>query len=556
MNNQELIMKYRELDRDLAEFNGAINGYRRRGKKTFIPTQANVEQAWEEWKQLKARVEELEVPDGVFAVVKNHFADFIDSLDYALQDVASHPEGYFLGFLWGFEDVSRKARGTEQEKSETVIRRLEAVAEHRDAYVELIKTKYDENGLAAVANVLRREALSVENESKRIDFYFPKFNEEQASAVKAAMDKHIEMLRTTADEISTAEAAPAAKLVEDDWSKTVKGDVEEYRTMLKKKLGVNLDELLEWHRSEIEKTRSEVFEIASKLDIPEKPKTMQEINDVLYKYEGPCDSPEEMFRRADEYLKRTRALAHEFVNLPDDEICLCKPISEGCKDSYPWGGYEGGDFSIRPFRGQMFLNQYNYQNVTDGWIKLNSLHEAYPGHHVQYLKTALSETPETVKIGAKYIPILEGTCLRTERAFEWIFGEDPFFPLFVAYRRHHGAVRILVDLTLYYFGGTIEDVVNIYQEELGFERGTARKQVQAHQNMPGYFNCYYYGMKKLTSWEKEFGFNKKDYTELLFSAGYLSMDSFEMLVKLSAEDRERYLHDFCSLLKEDFKYEA
>jgi hypothetical protein len=119
--------------------------------------------------------------------------------------------------------------------------------------------------------------------------------------------------------------------------------VEEYRTMLKKKLGVNLDELLEWHRSEIEKTRSEVFEIASKLDIPEKPKTMQEINDVLYKYEGPCDSPEEMFRRADEYLKRTRALAHEFVNLPDDEICLCKPISEGCKDSYPWGGYEGGD---------------------------------------------------------------------------------------------------------------------------------------------------------------------------------------------------------------------
>ena len=80
MNNQELIMKYRELDRDLAEFNGAINGYRRRGKKTFIPTQANVEQAWEEWKQLKARVEELEVPDGVFAVVKNHFAIFSNSI--------------------------------------------------------------------------------------------------------------------------------------------------------------------------------------------------------------------------------------------------------------------------------------------------------------------------------------------------------------------------------------------------------------------------------------------------------------------------------------------
>ena len=555
MNNPELVMTYRELDKELAEFNGRISGYRRRGQKAFIPSEANVAAAKEEWKELKAKVEALEAPDAVFALVKNHFEDFIDSLEFALEDFAAHPEGHFFGFMWGFEDVSRKGRGTEQEKCDTVIKRIESAAENREEYVEVIKAKYDEKALAGVANGLRREAAHVAKEAERVDFYFPQFTEEQLKMVKDAMDGHVAMLNKTADELSTAEVVPAAKLAEDDLTKTVKGDVEEYRAMLKKKLGVNLDELLEWHKSEIEKTRSEVFAIASKLDIPEKPTTMQEINDVLYKYEGPCDSPEEMFRRADEYLKRTRALAHEFVNLPDDEICLCKPISEGCKDSYPWGGYEGGDFSIRPFRGQMFLNQYNYQNVTDGWIKLNSLHEAYPGHHVQYLKTALSETPETVKIGAKYIPILEGTCLRTERAFEWIFGEDPFFPLFVAYRRHHGAVRILVDLSLYVFGATIEDVCKIYQEELGFEWGTARKQVQAHQNMPGYFNCYYYGMKKLLQWEAEYGYSKKDYTELLFSAGYLSMDSFGMLVKLSPEDKERYFHDFCSLLKEDFKYE-
>ena len=556
MKNPELVMKYRELDKELAEFDGTISGYRRKGKKRFIPTDANVAQAWEEWKALKAKVEALEEPDAVFTLVKTHFCDFIDSLEFALQDVAKNVEGRFMGYLWGFEDISRKDRGTEQEKCDKAIKFFEAYGEDSDEYVALIKEKYDENRKAAVANSFRRVALSVAKDSERTDFFFPNFTAEQNAALKAAMVRYVNQLNEMADEISTAEVVPAAKLQEDDWSKTCKMDEEEYRTLLKKKLGVNLDELLAWHKSEIEKTRAEIFEIASKLDIPEKPTTMKEINEILYKYEGPCDSPEEMFRRCNEYLKRTRALAHEFVNLPDDEICRCVQISEGCKDSYPWGGYEGGDFSVRPFNGQMFLNQYNYKNVTDGWIKLNSLHEAYPGHHVQYVKTAISETPETVKIGAKYIPILEGTCLRTERAFEWIFGEDPFFPLFVAYRRHHGAVRILVDLTLYYFGGTIEDVVNIYEEELGFERGTARAQVQAHQNMTGYFNCYYYGMKKLTQWEKEFGFNKKDYTELLFSAGYLSMDSFEQLVKLSPEDRERYFHDFCSLLKEDFKQEA
>ena len=56
----------------------------------------------------------------------------------------------------------------------------------------------------------------------------------------------------------------------------------------------------------------------------------------------------------------------------------------------------------------MFLNTYNYKNVTDGWIKLNSLHEAYPGHHVQYVRAAVDETPETVKIGAKLVPLLRG----------------------------------------------------------------------------------------------------------------------------------------------------
>ncbi|MCD8023818.1 MAG: DUF885 domain-containing protein, partial [Lachnospiraceae bacterium] len=149
-----------------------------------------------------------------------------------------------------------------------------------------------------------------------------------------------------------------------------------------------------------------------------------------------------MFERSAYYTKRTRALAHEYVKLPDDEICLCVEVPDVCKDSYPWGGYEGGDFSVRPFIGQMFLNQYNYRNITDGWIRLNALHEAYPGHHVQHVRAAVDETPETVKIGAKRVTIMEGTCLRTERAFPFIYGEDPFFPLFVAYRRHHAAVRI------------------------------------------------------------------------------------------------------------------
>ena len=62
---------------------------------------------------------------------------------------------------------------------------------------------------------------------------------------------------------------------------------------------------------------------------------------------------------------------------------------------------------------------------------------------------------------------------------------------------------------LVYFGVSLEEVVKLYETELGFERGTARGQVQAQQNSPGYFTCYYYGMKKICGWRRNMDFPKR-----------------------------------------------
>ena len=325
---------------------------------------------------------------------------------------------------------------------------------------------------------------------------------------------------------------------------------EAYRALLRDLRGVNLDELLSWGEAEMEKTRANCFKIAARLadDKGEpRPETMAQVNDLLFKYAGPCGSPEEMFARAAGYLKRTRALAHEYVRLPEDECCQLVEIPWKLRESFPWGGFSSGDAKRRPITGQMFLNQYNYTAATDGWLKMDCLHEAYPGHHVQFVRTITDPIPETMKIGAKSIPLMEGMCHRTEHAFEFIYGEDPFYPLFVAYRRHHTAVRIQADLMLYYYGRPIEEAVRLYERELGFDRRSARGQVQAHEDRPGYFTCYYYGMKKLCDWEVQYGFEKKAYTELLFSLSNVSLETFEKLLKLTPQQRERFFHDFASL---------
>lgn len=548
MNHTVLTMQYREADRDCALLHYRLCNHAPYEKELFVPTKDAMNGARTEWKRLQAQVDSLETPDEVFSLVKSHLKDFLDSLKYSLEDVEKHPENMLLEFQYKLQEIVRCDLRPDGVRCDSLVLKLKQFRENQETLLGLIQENTSPDEAAELSRSLQKAGLDMSREISHLKEYFPNFSPEQSNCLRAAMEGFCVQLKEMAAALCSASIS-TEELLNDDLTRTVKMDADAYRDLLKNRLGVSLDELLLWHKEEMDKTRSEVFQIASALDIPEgAPKTMQEVSDVLFRYAGPCNTADEMYERAANYLKRTRAIAHEYVSLPEDETCICVPLPECYKDSYPWGGYEGGDFSRRPFRGQMFLNQYNYQNITDGWIKMNTMHEAYPGHHVQYVRAAADSLPETAKIGTKQIPIEEGTCLRTERSFTFIFAEDPFFPLFVAFRRHHTSVRIYVDLMLFYYGATLEEAVNIYEKELGFDRVTARAQVQAHQNSPGYFTCYYYGMKKLCDWEEKYHYTKWDYTELLFSAGRISMESLEQLVKLPAHEQKRYYQDFGSLL--------
>lgn len=546
----ELNQKYQEMDKKLALLYYRLRSGECFEDELFLPTDEQMEKLWKRWQELEREVDALPAPDAVFTMMKGHFQDFCDTLSYELNDAEMTPERGLLGFRQHFQRYVINDRREDEVRLGAMLLRMEQMTAAEDTWRELFFLRKNPAQGAALARNLGRARLELLEEPQYLAGYFPTFTEEARQKVTEAINRLAAMMGRLAEQLGLGTASDA-DLLRDDLSVTVRMEPEAYRTLLKKQLGVSLEELLAWQDEEMNRTRAEVFEIAAALDIPDPPHTMQEVSDVLFRYAGPCDSAEEMYERAEKYLTRTRAVAHEYVTLPQDENCLCVPLPVCFKDGYPWGGYEGGDFRVRPFIGYMFLNQYNYQNITDGWIKLNALHEAYPGHHVQYVRAAVDTTPETVKIGAKLIPLLEGTCLRTERAFTDTYPEDPFFPLFVAFRRHHTAVRIYVDLMLYYYGVTLEQAIEIYQRELGFDRVTARKQVQAHQTSPGYFTCYYYGMKKLCQWEQEYGFSKKEYTELLFSAGYVSLDTFHAYIRLTPEERERYHREFFSLLRSE-----
>ncbi|MCL2376865.1 MAG: DUF885 domain-containing protein [Defluviitaleaceae bacterium] len=551
MRDPKTVKMFRLLDKDIAQFAQKVYSSGKYEKTPFVPTEANRRIAQAEIDALTGRVQALAsgCDDPVYDVLRGHFTDFIDAIKLHIDNCYENPGRTLYGLggrLYGLCGMDYRADAL---RADILMARMKAAPMFwHDGISPMLNSLSPEKA----QNVLVGLTQAVETMGyikPKLAEFFKGLPESQIAEILSAIDGYLENLNSHIDDtrkiIEEKGGAPKSVVKADDEVLSVTR--EEYRNALKNHIGVDLDELLSWYEDENAKTRAESLELANKLKPPVK--STSEVNDVLFKYAGPCDTPEEMFARANTYLKRTRAAAHEYVWLPEDEICECVPIPEMLKDSYPWGGYSGDYPSRYPLYHVMFLNNHNYTAVTDGWIKLNTLHEAYPGHHVQFIRASIDPIPETFKRGAKYIPLIEGVCMRTERVFEFVFAEDPFYPLMVTHRRHHTSTRIKVDLWLHYFGKTIGEACDLYEKEMGFDRKTARAQVQAHENMMGYFTSYYYGLKKLCDWEKEYGWDKREYTELLFSVGRVSLETFEKILKLSPQDRHSLQHDFASLIQ-------
>ena len=73
--------------------------------------------------------------------------------------------------------------------------------------------------------------------------------------------------------------------------------------------------------------------------------------------------------------------------------------------------------------------------------------------------------------------------------------------------------------------------------------------------MPGYFTAYYYGMKTICDWEQEFGYERDDYTRLLFSLSNVSLETFRKVLELTPEQRDDFFHGFRSLYMDEPDYE-
>ena len=306
-----------------------------------------------------------------------------------------------------------------------------------------------------------------------------------------------------------------------------------YEDTLRRIYGIKLADLVDWHRDEVERCDREFRALAGKLGPGRDPFK------ILVEDSPPYSEPDLMYEAIERFLAIAKARTLEYITLPPGEVCEVKQVPEHLKEWYPWGGYWGGNALRGDLVGAVFLNRYNYREITRAWIQMNAVHESYPGHHAHFVKTAAGDMPAAFKLGSmtsRGAPLSEGVAHRSETLLQDVFGE-PVYPLFVLYRRLHTAVRIWVDLELFHLGGGVAAGVDIYRKYLGFAEEVARGQVLAQRLTPGYFTVYYYGMRELERLQDEIGWDDRRFTELIFSSGKTSLEVLRRLIGLDDESR-------------------
>ncbi len=141
MENFKLRRQYRELDRDCARLSYELSGGEEGARKLFIPDKNNMARVRNTWKELKERAEALEEPNAVFSLLKHHFEDFLDSLEYTIENAEKHPENCFVQMHWMIENISRLSRKSDEKRCRELVRRLEEACEAEDVFLGLIQAQ-------------------------------------------------------------------------------------------------------------------------------------------------------------------------------------------------------------------------------------------------------------------------------------------------------------------------------------------------------------------------------------------------------------------------------
>ena len=232
---------------------------------------------------------------------------------------------------------------------------------------------------------------------------------------------------------------------------------------------------------------------------------------------------------------------HDLATLPTYDVLEVVPTPRHMRSLLPLAAYFDPAAFDRPPRGTYVvtpsvdddpgaMREHNWSSIVN-----TSVHEAYPGHHLQ-LSAALS-TPTPARLMMEAPEFVEGWGMYCEQMMlEEGFEDSPERRVIVATDAIWRAVRIILDIRLHRGEVSVDEGIDFLVEHTGFERPVARAEVHRYTTAPGYNLSYLLGkmlLLRLRADEQErlgTAFSLKGFHDALLYSGSLPVSFHRRLL--------------------------
>ena len=210
-------------------------------------------------------------------------------------------------------------------------------------------------------------------------------------------------------------------------------------------------------------------------------------------FEEALDAYRDVMLRAREHL-----IEHDIVTVPEDERIAVIPTPEYLRNVVPFAAYfeppkfdrdPSGIYIVTPSvdGDANAMREHNYSSISN-----TSIHEAYPGHHLQL--SVGSRHPSLTRILTDAPEFVEGWGMYSEQMMrEQGFDNAPNFRLNMYTDAIWRACRIILDIRMHRGEVSVEEAIRFMVEQTSFEEPNARAEVHRYTYTPTYQLSYLLG---------------------------------------------------------------
>lgn len=303
-----------------------------------------------------------------------------------------------------------------------------------------------------------------------------------------------------------------------------------FNRLLKEKhfLETDAEKILRFGERLVEETEKELLQQSEKIC------GEQDINKALDQIRAKHPDASQLL---DSYRKKMQTahawlLKADIVTVPDKQSLKVLQTPEFMRDLIPFAAYEPpmpqdkdqrGLYYVTTVEDETLLAEHNQFS-----IDLTSAHEAFPGHHLQFVVANQSHNSNVTRLLNASASMYEGWALYCEQlVFEQGLYDKKEHYFILLRDRLWRALRIIIDVKIHTGQFSFDDAVNLLVDKLGFDVSQARSEVSWYSNSAATPLCYAIGREIILKARESAGATDKsklkEFHDALLSQGSIAL---------------------------------